>query len=75
MSPAWSGGAAHPQTLQEIVVESIATEWYLPVTSCDRDYRVELGYRTDDPGGWISLACSAVAWIPGIHPSEGIQAR
>ena len=69
------GGAAHPHTLQEIVVESNATEWYLPVPVCDRDDRVELGYRTDDSGGWISLACSSVARIPGIHPSEGILAR
>ena len=69
------GGAAHPHTLQEIVVGSNATEWYLPVPVCDRDYRVELGYRTDDPGGWISLACSSVVRIPGIHTSEGLVAR
>jgi len=69
------GGAAHPHTLQEIVVGSNATEWYLPVPVCDRDYRVELGYRTDDPGGWFSLACSSVVRIPGIHTSEGLQAR
>lgn len=69
------GGAAHPQTPQEIVVETNATEWYLPVPVCDRDYRVEVGYRTDHSGGWISLAFSSVVRIPGIHPSEGNLAR
>ena len=66
-----SGGSAHPHTLQEVVVDSHATEWYLPVPLCDRDYRVELGYRT---GGarWISLAFSSVARVPALHPSEQI---
>ena len=39
------GGSSHPHTLQEVVVDSHATEWYLPVPLSDRDYRVELGYR------------------------------
>jgi hypothetical protein len=69
------GGAAHPHTLQEIVVESNATEWYLPVPVSDREYRVELGYRTDVPGGWISLAFSSVARMPALHPSERILDR
>jgi uncharacterized protein len=64
------GGAAHPHTLQEIVVESNATEWYLPVPVSDREYRVELGYRTGGAGGWISLAFSSVAHMPAVHPSE-----
>ena len=37
--------SAHPHTLQEVPVDSHSTEWYLPVPLCDRDYRVELGYR------------------------------
>jgi len=66
-----SGGSAHPHTLQEVVVDSHATEWYLPVPLSDRDYRVELGYRS---GGlrWISLAFSSVARVPSLHPSEQI---
>ena len=66
-----SGGSAHPHTLQEVVVDSHATEWYLPVPLSDRDYRVELGYRS---GGlrWISLAFSSVARVPALHPSEQI---
>lgn len=64
-------GASHPHTLQEVVVDSNATEWYLPVPLSDRDYRVELGYRKTD-GGWFSLAFSAAARMPALHPSEQI---
>ena len=67
-----AGGAAHPHTLQEVVVDSHATEWYLPVPLSDRDYRVELGYRTGAGSGWISLAFSSVARVPALHPSEQI---
>ena len=66
------GGSAHPHTLQEVVVDSYATEWYLPVPLSDRDYRVELGYRKGSGGGWISLAFSSVARVPALHPSEQI---
>jgi uncharacterized protein len=67
-----AAGAAHPHTLQEVVVDSHATEWYLPVPLSDRDYRVELGYRKSGSGGWISLAFSSVARVPALHPSEQI---
>jgi hypothetical protein len=65
-------GSSHPHTLQEVVVDSHATEWYLPVPLSDRDYRVELGYRKGAGGGWISLAFSSVARVPALHPSEQI---
>jgi hypothetical protein len=64
-------GGTHPHTLQEVPVDSHATEWYLPVPLSDRDYRVELGYRKIG-GGWISLGFSAVARVPALHPSEQI---
>jgi hypothetical protein len=67
-----AGGATHPHTMQEVVVDSHATEWYLPVPLSDRDYRVELGYRKGSSGGWISLAFSSVARVPALHPSEQI---
>ena len=67
-----SGGSSHPHTLQEVVVDSQAKEWYLPVPLSDRDYRVELGYRMGGSGGWISLAFSSVARVPALHPSEQI---
>jgi len=69
------GGSAHPHTLQEVVVDSHAVEWYLPVPLSDRDYRVELGYRLAGAGGWISLAFSSVARVPSLHPSEQILDR
>jgi hypothetical protein len=43
-------------------------EWYLPVPLCDRDYRVELGYRLGG-GGWLSLAVSSVARVPAEGPT------
>ena len=67
-----TGGSTHPHTLQEVVVDSHVTEWYLPVPLSDRDYRVELGYRKGGSGGWISLAFSSVARVPSMHPSEQI---
>jgi hypothetical protein len=65
-----AGGSTHPHTLQEVVVDAHASEWYLPVPLSDRDYRVELGYRST--GGWISLAFSSIARVPALHPSEQI---
>jgi len=68
-----AGGSSHPHTLQEVVVDAHATEWYLPVPLSDRDYRVELGFRKSGPaGGWISLAFSSVARVPALHPCEQI---
>lgn len=62
-------GVAHPHTLQEVVVDGRATEWFLPVPLCDRDYRVEIGYRLP-AGGWLSLAFSSVARMPADAPSS-----
>ena len=67
-----AGGSAHPHTLQEVVVDANASEWYIPVPLSDRDYRVELGFRRSNAGGWISLAFSSVARVPALHPSEQI---
>ena len=58
------GGSTHPHTLQEVVVDSQASEWYLPVPLSGRDYRVELGFRKGGSGGWISMAFSATAHVP-----------
>lgn len=63
-------GSSHPHTLQEVPVDSHSTEWYLPVPLCDRDYRVELGFRAGSQ--WISLAFSSVARVPALHPSDQI---
>ncbi|MFY8149770.1 MAG: DUF4912 domain-containing protein [Prochlorococcaceae cyanobacterium] len=62
------GGTAHPHALQEVVVDSHGSEWFLPVPLPDRDYRVELGARLA-AGGWLSLAFSSVARMPAAEPS------
>jgi hypothetical protein len=68
-----AGGSSHPHTLQEVVVDAQATEWYLPVPLSDRDYRVELGFRKAGlAGSWISLAFSSVARVPALNPSAHI---
>lgn len=54
---------ARPHTLQEMIVDAAATEWHLPIPLGDRDYRVELGYRTST-GGWYSLVVSSVTRMP-----------
>ena len=53
-----------PHTLQEVMVEANSQEWHIPVPLGERDYRVELGYRTST-GGWISLRYSSVGRMPG----------
>jgi hypothetical protein len=60
-------GAVHANSLQELVVAASAREWHLPMPLSDRDYRVELGYRTRS-GGWFSLATSSVARMPAQEP-------
>ena len=62
---------SHPHALQELVVDSHATEWFLPVPVDGRDYRVELGFRLRG-GGWYSLAFSAVAQVPALEPSQRV---
>jgi hypothetical protein len=57
------GSDARPHTLQEVIVDAAATEWHLPIPLGDRDYRVELGYRTS-AGGWYSLVASSVTRMP-----------
>jgi len=61
-------GASHPHALQEVVVDANSSEWYLALPLCDRDYRVELGYRLLS-GGWMHLAFSSVARMPAGGPS------
>ncbi|MCX5955962.1 MAG: DUF4912 domain-containing protein [Cyanobacteria bacterium] len=67
-------GHAHPHTLQEVVVDAGAHEWYLPVPMSDRDYRVELGFRRTG-GGLISLAVSGVARMPAQGPTGIVADR
>ncbi len=63
-------GQVNPGTLQEVVVDSHSTEWYLPIPLGGRDYKVELGYRIGHK--WMSLAHSSSAKVPSLHPSDQI---
>ena len=63
-------GETNPGTLQEVVVDSHSTEWYLPIPLGGREYNVELGYRIGHK--WMSLAHSSSAKVPSLHPSEQI---
>jgi len=65
-----NSGEANPGTLQEVVVDSHSTEWYLPIPLGGRDYKVELGYRIGHK--WMSLAHSSSAKVPSLHPSDQI---
>jgi hypothetical protein len=65
-------GSAHPHALQEVVVDSAAREWFLPVPLSGREYRVELGFRKAT-GGWISLAFSSIARMPELEPCSWID--
>ena len=64
-------GSVHQQTLQELLVNAQAREWFVPVPMSDRDYQVELGYRMAG-GGWLSLAISSPARMPAVGPSNEI---
>jgi hypothetical protein len=61
----------HLHTLQELLVNALAREWFVPVPMSDRDYQVELGYRMAG-GGWLSVAVSAPARMPAVGPSKEI---
>ncbi len=65
-----NNGETNPGTLQEVIVESHSTEWYLPIPLGGRDYKVELGYRIGHK--WMSLAHSESAKVPSLHPSHQI---
>jgi len=69
-------GEVLPHALQEVVVESGLSQWYLPIPVAGRSYRVELGFRGSGPSGWISLAVSAGAHVqasPGEQPAAPVE--
>jgi hypothetical protein len=59
-----SGDVATPHAQQEVSVDRSASQWGMALPLADRDYRVDLGYHS--PSGWVLLARSAVATIPGL---------
>jgi uncharacterized protein len=61
-----------PHNLQEYPCDEMAREWYMPIPVSDRDYMMEIGYRTFD-GRWLVLARSASMRIPPVYPSDWIE--
>ena len=61
-----------PHSIQEYVCDELAREWYLPMPVSDRDYAIDVGYRTAD-GRWLVLARSASVHVPPVFPSDWVE--
>jgi uncharacterized protein len=61
-----------PHSIQEYPCEELAREWHLAIPICDREYTVEIGYRTID-GRWLVLCRSASVKIPPMFPSDWLE--
>ena len=61
-----------PHSVQEYLCDELAREWYLPIPVSDRDYAVDIGYRTFD-GRWLVLARSIPVRIPPVYPSDWVE--
>lgn len=61
-----------PHSIQEYPCDELAREWYLPIPVSDRDYVVNIGYRSAD-GRWLVLAHSAPVHVPPVYPSDWIE--
>jgi uncharacterized protein len=61
-----------PHSVQEYQCDEMAREWYLPLPVSDRDYIIEIGYRSAD-GRWLILARSAAVHTPPVYPSDWVE--
>lgn len=61
-----------PHSVQEYLCDDFTQEWYIPIPLSDRDYVVDIGYRSID-GGWLVLARSAKMHVPALYPSDWIE--
>jgi uncharacterized protein len=64
--------AQSPHSVQEYGCDEMAREWYLPIPVSDREYLLEIGYRTWD-GRWLTLARSASMRVPPVYPSDWVE--
>ncbi|MGB0560420.1 MAG: DUF4912 domain-containing protein [Spirulinaceae cyanobacterium] len=62
----------NPHNVQEYPCDELARDWYIPIPISDRDYFVEIGYRTAD-GRWLMLAKSEIVRVPPVYPSDWID--
>ncbi len=61
-----------PHSVQEYICDDVTQEWYIPIPLSDRDYVVDIGYRSID-GRWLVLARSAEIHVPALYPSDWIE--
>ena len=61
-----------PHSVQEYPCDEMAREWYLPIPVSDRDYAIEVGYRTGD-GRWLMLSRSIPVRVPPVYPSDWVE--
>ena len=61
-----------PHSVQEYGCDEMAREWYLPLPVSDREYLLEIGYRTWD-GRWLKLARSEAMRVPPVYPSDWVE--
>ncbi len=61
-----------PHSVQEYGCDEMAREWYLPLPVSDREYLLEIGYRTWD-GRWLKLARSESMRVPPVYPSDWVE--
>ncbi|ACB53069.1 hypothetical protein cce_3721 [Crocosphaera subtropica ATCC 51142] len=61
-----------PHSVQEYLCDDFTQEWYIPIPLSDRDYVVDIGYRSVD-GRWLVLARSTNIHIPALYPSDWIE--
>ncbi len=65
-------GIQSPHSVQEYGCDEMAREWYLPLPVSDREYLLEIGYRTWD-GRWLKLARSESMRVPPVYPSDWVE--
>ncbi len=61
-------------SVQELPCDELAREWYVPIPVSDRDFVVDIGYRTAN-GTWLVLARSASVKVPPMYPSDWLDDR
>jgi hypothetical protein len=63
-----------PQNYFDVEIDLEARNWFVPLWSSGRTYRVQLGFRT--PGGrFVSLALSNIAFSPSASLGEDTEER
>ncbi|WP_287130287.1 DUF4912 domain-containing protein [Candidatus Cyanaurora vandensis] len=66
----FNGTNAH--TLIEFPCDELAREWYVPIPVSDRDFVVDIGYKSGH-GEWLLLARSAPVRVPPMYPSDWVS--